>query len=86
MGSSSSITSPSILNPFPPQFSRIHPLPSLPTPSSPPCNRRLVRRGLPLPLAASSTDFNFALHDALESSGIDTSHARVLLLPSFIGM
>ncbi|KAL4367984.1 hypothetical protein GQ457_05G033340 [Hibiscus cannabinus] len=76
MGSSSSITSPSILNPFPPQFSRIHPPPSLPTPSSPPCHRRLVRRGLPLPLASSSTDFNFALHDALESSGIDTSHAR----------
>ncbi|KAK8516938.1 hypothetical protein V6N12_032138 [Hibiscus sabdariffa] len=76
MGSSSSITSPSILNPFPPQFSRIHPPSSLPTPSSPPCHRRFVRRGLSLPLAASSTDFNFALHDALESSGIDTSHAR----------
>ncbi|GMJ14335.1 hypothetical protein HRI_005102700 [Hibiscus trionum] len=76
MSSSSSITSPWFLNPFPPKFSKIHPIPSLPPPSSPPCYRRHVRRGLSLPHAASSTDFHFALHDALESSGIDTSHAR----------
>ncbi|KAE8723660.1 hypothetical protein F3Y22_tig00012104pilonHSYRG00077 [Hibiscus syriacus] len=77
MSSSSSLT---ILNPFPPKSSKIHSNTSL----SPPSYRRLVRRGRSFPgAAAASTDFDFALQDALESSGIDTSHARVLLLLLF---
>ncbi|XP_039070498.1 uncharacterized protein LOC120217481 isoform X2 [Hibiscus syriacus] len=72
MSSSSSLTSPTILNPFPPKFSKIYSIPALPTSLSSPCNRR----GRSFPRAAASTDFNFSLHDALESSGIDTSHAR----------
>ncbi|XP_039060972.1 uncharacterized protein LOC120205104 [Hibiscus syriacus] len=70
MSSSSSLT---ILNPFPPKSSKIHSNTSL----SPPSYLCLVRCGRSFPGAASaSTDFDFALQDALESSGIDTSHAR----------
>ncbi|XP_039060937.1 protein LONG AFTER FAR-RED 3-like [Hibiscus syriacus] len=42
-----------------------------------------TRRYLRRLTAVSSADFDFALQDALESSGIDTSHARVLLLLLF---
>ncbi|OMO87433.1 hypothetical protein COLO4_20658 [Corchorus olitorius] len=62
----------------PSKFSKFQSYPSLPpSPSSasPPCHRHRVvcRSGSP---QNDSADFNFSLHDALESSGIDTSHAR----------
>ncbi|XWS08289.1 hypothetical protein CRYUN_Cryun41cG0066900 [Craigia yunnanensis] len=78
MSSASSITAAFssslwILKPSHSKFSKFQSCSSFP-PSSPPCFRLLCRSGSSQ--HASSTDLNFALHDALESSGIDTSHAR----------
>ncbi|KAH1046098.1 hypothetical protein J1N35_036882 [Gossypium stocksii] len=56
-----------IPKPSPFKFSKFHP-------SSPPCYRVVCSGGSPQP--ASFPDLSFALHDALESTGIDTSHAR----------
>ncbi|MBA0694918.1 hypothetical protein Goari_005180, partial [Gossypium aridum] len=88
MSPSSSLTAASsssslwILKPSPAfKSSRFQSIPPSLPPSSPPCFR-LLRRAASLP-DASATDFDFALHDALESSGIDTSHARVLLFYLF---
>ncbi|KAB2078867.1 hypothetical protein ES319_A06G192700v1 [Gossypium barbadense] len=81
MSPSSSLTAASsssslwILKPSPAfKSSRFQSIPPSLPPSSPPCFR-LLRRAASLP-HASATDFDFALHDALESSGINTSHAR----------
>ncbi|KAA3481361.1 Transglut_core2 domain-containing protein [Gossypium australe] len=62
-----------IPKPSPFKFSKFPSTPSL-TPSSPPCYRVVCRGGSPQP--ASFPDLSFALHDALESTGIDASHAR----------
>ncbi|MBA0749792.1 hypothetical protein Gogos_003683 [Gossypium gossypioides] len=62
-----------IRKPSPFKFSKFPSTPSV-TPSSPPCYRVVCRGGSPQP--ASFPDLSFALHDALESTGIDTSHAR----------
>ncbi|WRX12370.1 Prolamin-like domain - like 2 [Theobroma cacao] len=58
--------------PSPSKFSKFPPCPSFP-PSSPSCYRVVCRSGSP---QRASTDLSSALHDALDSSGIDTSHAR----------
>ncbi|XP_022764741.1 uncharacterized protein LOC111309969 [Durio zibethinus] len=78
MSSASSIATASSLSlwipkPSPSKFSKCQLCPSLP-PLSPPFYRVVCRRGSPQ--HASPTDLNFALHDALESSGMDTCHAR----------
>nr|KJB73108.1 hypothetical protein B456_011G215300 [Gossypium raimondii] len=62
-----------IRKPSPFKFSKFPSTPSV-TPSSPKCYRVVCRGGSPQP--ASFPDLSFALHDALESTGIDTSHAR----------
>ncbi|KAK8661981.1 hypothetical protein V6N13_091569 [Hibiscus sabdariffa] len=68
MSSASSV----FLAPF--KFSRFRSVPSI-SPSSPPPRCPVVcRSGSPQP--PPSTDLRFALHDALESSGFDASHAR----------
>ncbi|XP_017985072.1 PREDICTED: uncharacterized protein LOC18587208 isoform X2 [Theobroma cacao] len=58
--------------PSPSKFSKFPPCPSF-SPSSPPCYRVVCRSGSP---QRASTDLSSALHDALDSTGIDTSHAR----------
>ncbi|XVE52297.1 hypothetical protein DITRI_Ditri02bG0111500 [Diplodiscus trichospermus] len=78
MSSASSITAASASSLWipklsPSKFYKFQSCQSLP-PSSPPSYRVVCRSGFPQ--HALSTDLNFALHDALESSGIDTSHAR----------
>ncbi|TYG51122.1 hypothetical protein ES288_D10G231600v1 [Gossypium darwinii] len=62
-----------IRKPSPFKFSKFPSTPPV-TPSSPKCYRVVCRGGSPQP--ASFPDLSFALHDALESTGIDTSHAR----------
>ncbi|KAB5573001.1 hypothetical protein DKX38_000195 [Salix brachista] len=52
------------------KFSKYQSYPSAP----PPC--RVVCRGGSQPPPLVTTDFQFALHDALDSSGINTTHAR----------
>ncbi|KAJ6713263.1 hypothetical protein OIU79_009290 [Salix purpurea] len=52
------------------KFSKYQSYPSAP----PPC--RMVCRGGSQPPPPVTTDFQFALHDALDSSGINTTHAR----------
>ncbi|KAG6791104.1 hypothetical protein POTOM_000215 [Populus tomentosa] len=52
------------------KFSKFQSHPSAP----PPC--RVVCRGGSQPPPPVTTDFQFALHDALDSSGINTTHAR----------
>ncbi|XP_011000567.1 PREDICTED: uncharacterized protein LOC105108101 isoform X2 [Populus euphratica] len=52
------------------KFSKYQSHPSAP----PPC--RVVCRGGSQPPPPGTTDFQFALHDALDSSGINTTHAR----------
>ncbi|KAJ6945287.1 hypothetical protein NC651_000360 [Populus alba x Populus x berolinensis] len=52
------------------KFSKYQSHPSAP----PPC--RVVCRGGSQPPPPVTTDFQFALHDALDSSGINTTHAR----------
>ncbi|XVF41105.1 hypothetical protein PTKIN_Ptkin01aG0253700 [Pterospermum kingtungense] len=78
MSSASSVTaasSSSLLIPKPSQkFSKFQSCPSFP-PSAPPCYR-VMCRSESLQYASSSPDLKFALHDVLDSSGIDTSHAR----------
>ena len=54
------------------KFSKYQSHPSAP----PPC--RVVCRGGSQPPPPVTTDFQFALHDALDSSGINTTHARVI--------
>jgi len=54
------------------KFSKYQSYPSAP----PPC--RVVCRGGSQPPPPVTTDFQFALHDALDSSGINTTHARVI--------
>ncbi|XWS65487.1 hypothetical protein CRYUN_Cryun05aG0117000 [Craigia yunnanensis] len=78
MSSASSITAASssslwIPKLSPSKISKFQLCPSLP-PFSPPCYRVVCCSGSPQ--HASSADLSFALHDALESSGIDTSHAK----------
>ncbi|GMI80363.1 hypothetical protein HRI_001705600 [Hibiscus trionum] len=58
------------------KFSRFRSIPSITPSSPPPCYRVLCCSGSPQP-PPPSTDLRFALHDALESSGVDTSHARI---------
>lgn len=82
MSSSTSITAASsssfwIPKPSPSKLPKFQPCYSFP-PSSPPCCRAMCRSESPQHAPSSSTDLKFALHDALDSSGIDTSHARVL--------
>ncbi|XVF82319.1 hypothetical protein PTKIN_Ptkin16aG0037000 [Pterospermum kingtungense] len=66
-----------ILKPCPSKSSKFQSYPSLLPLSSPPppCYRVFCRSGSSQ-RAASTADLSFALHDALDSSGIDTSHAR----------
>ncbi|XP_021297254.1 uncharacterized protein LOC110426362 [Herrania umbratica] len=58
--------------PSPSKFAKFPPCPSF-RPSSPPCHRVVCRSGSP---QRAPTDLSSALHDALDSTGIDTSHAR----------
>ncbi|XVF00246.1 hypothetical protein REPUB_Repub03eG0268400 [Reevesia pubescens] len=74
MSSASSIIAAASSSLWIPKFSKFKSSTFLPPSSSPPCYRVVCRSGSPQ--HASSTDLNFALHDALDSSGIETSHAR----------
>ncbi|XVE68329.1 hypothetical protein DITRI_Ditri09bG0058900 [Diplodiscus trichospermus] len=72
--SSASSLSLWLLKPSPSAFCKFRSCPSPPPSSSPPCYRVVCCSGSSQ--HASSTDLDFALHDALEYSGADTHQAR----------